>query len=303
MRARADARALRRRAAREGQPRGGALLTGEDGPGGGGRAICRAGRRLVAVVTLGPDGALLRGASRADVPGVPRTRVDTTGAGDVVTGVLVAALATAGFEPPAVAGALPAAVEAAARATEGWGAVDALPPTWTAGCPLSGGSGSGRTAQRMRADPRPAARLLRPAAQRAPPRAARRAGADGPLAEHERPQPRRRLRAAARRGSRTGRRSRARRSRRSRRRSGPGGISKVKSRRIKAMLGVIEAETGGLDLELPRRRRRASEAIEFLERLPGRRAARRRPACCCSPTTGRSCRSTRTSTGSRRGSG
>ena len=56
----------------------------------------------------------------------------------------------------------------------------------------------------------------------------------------------------------------------------PGGISKVKSLRIKSMLEVIEAETGGLDLgflaEAPR-----EEAIEFLERLPG--VGRKTAAC------------------------
>ena len=56
----------------------------------------------------------------------------------------------------------------------------------------------------------------------------------------------------------------------------PGGISKVKSRRIQSMLGSIEAETGGLDLgflaEAPR-----EQAIEFLERLPG--VGRKTAAC------------------------
>jgi endonuclease-3 len=56
----------------------------------------------------------------------------------------------------------------------------------------------------------------------------------------------------------------------------PGGISKVKSLRIQAMLGVIQAQTGGLDLEFladaPR-----DEAIEFLEQLPG--VGRKTAAC------------------------
>ncbi len=56
----------------------------------------------------------------------------------------------------------------------------------------------------------------------------------------------------------------------------PGGISKVKSMRIKSMLGVIEAETGGLDLGFLAD---ASHdvAIEFLERLPG--VGRKTAAC------------------------
>ena len=56
----------------------------------------------------------------------------------------------------------------------------------------------------------------------------------------------------------------------------PGGISKVKSQRIKSMLEVIEVETGGWDLgflaEAPR-----EQAIDFLERLPG--VGRKTAAC------------------------
>src|SRR5687767_2852628 len=56
----------------------------------------------------------------------------------------------------------------------------------------------------------------------------------------------------------------------------PGGISKVKARRIKAMLGAIEAERGSLDLgflaDAPR-----VEALGFLERLPG--VGRKTAAC------------------------
>lgn len=56
----------------------------------------------------------------------------------------------------------------------------------------------------------------------------------------------------------------------------PGGISKVKAGRIKAMLGAIEAERGDLDLgflvEAPR-----EEALDFLERLPG--VGRKTAAC------------------------
>ena len=46
------------------------------------------------------------------------------GAGDALTGVLVARLARAGFEPGAVAVSLPEAVEASARACERWGALE-----------------------------------------------------------------------------------------------------------------------------------------------------------------------------------
>ena len=56
----------------------------------------------------------------------------------------------------------------------------------------------------------------------------------------------------------------------------PGGISKVKSLRIKSMLEVIGAETGGLDLAFLADAPRA-DAIEFLERLPG--VGRKTAAC------------------------
>jgi len=45
-------------------------------------------------------------------------------------------------------------------------------------------------------------------------------------------------------------------------------VSRVKSRRIQAMLGSIAAERGSLDLE-PLATAPSVEAIEFLERLPG----------------------------------
>jgi sugar/nucleoside kinase (ribokinase family) len=102
------------------------LLAGEPDPAAAAKRLTDMGAELVAV-TLGPDGALLRGAAAADVAGVPADAVDTTGAGDVVTGVLLAALDGNGYAAQAAAEALPAAVAAATRATEGWGAVDALP--------------------------------------------------------------------------------------------------------------------------------------------------------------------------------
>jgi fructokinase len=107
------------------------LLTGEHDPAAAAERLVEQGAGVVAV-TLGPDGALLRGAVSADVPGVPAKAVDATGAGDVVTGVLIAAFETGGYAPQAAADALPAAVAAAARATEGWGAIDALPDAFAA---------------------------------------------------------------------------------------------------------------------------------------------------------------------------
>src|SRR5688500_5676169 len=56
----------------------------------------------------------------------------------------------------------------------------------------------------------------------------------------------------------------------------PGGISKVKAGRIKAMLGAIEIERGSLDLGFLAAAPRA-EALDFLERLPG--VGRKTAAC------------------------
>jgi len=97
-------------------------MTGEADPERAAAALVTAGARLV-VVTLGPEGAMLRGELTADVPGVRAQVRSTVGAGDVLTGVLLAALWLAGFDPPALAEALPEAVAEGARATERWGAV------------------------------------------------------------------------------------------------------------------------------------------------------------------------------------
>jgi fructokinase len=98
------------------------LLTGEADPEAAAEALAAAGARL-AVVTLGPEGALLRGEVRADVPGRPANVVSTIGAGDALMGVLLGRLALASWEPAAAVEALPEAIEASARATERWGAV------------------------------------------------------------------------------------------------------------------------------------------------------------------------------------
>jgi fructokinase len=103
------------------------LLSGEADPARAADALCTSLRAQLVAVTLGGEGALVRGAARADVPGVAARVVDTTGAGDAVTGVLVAALAAAGFEPAAAAEALPWAVAVASRSTEAYGALEALP--------------------------------------------------------------------------------------------------------------------------------------------------------------------------------
>jgi fructokinase len=100
-----------------------AIMTGEDDPERAAQALVKAGARMV-VVSLGAEGAILRGELRADVDGVPVEVVSTMGAGDVLTGILLARLASSDFYPSVVAAALPDAVAASAQACERWGALD-----------------------------------------------------------------------------------------------------------------------------------------------------------------------------------
>lgn len=100
-----------------------AVMTGEDDPEAAAGSLVKAGARLV-VLTLGREGAILRGELRATAPGVPARVLSTVGADDVLTGILVARLAESRFYPPAVAAALRDAVAAAAKACERWGTLD-----------------------------------------------------------------------------------------------------------------------------------------------------------------------------------
>lgn len=99
------------------------LMTGEQDPERAAMALVKGGAQLV-VLTLGAEGAILRGSLRANVPGVTCRPINTAGAGDTLTGTLLARLALSGFYPSSVAASLPEAIEAAARACERWGAVD-----------------------------------------------------------------------------------------------------------------------------------------------------------------------------------
>lgn len=100
-----------------------ALMTGEEDPERAALALLKAGARMV-VLTLGAGGAILRGELRADVPGVEAKTISTVGAGDVLSGILLARLARSAFYPPTVAVSLPDAVEHSALACERWGALD-----------------------------------------------------------------------------------------------------------------------------------------------------------------------------------
>jgi sugar/nucleoside kinase (ribokinase family) len=100
-----------------------AVMTGEDDPERAALALLKAGAQMV-VITLGTAGAFLRGELRLDVPGRSAAVRSTIGAGDVLTGVLLARLATTGFYPAAVAASLPEAVAQASLACERWGALE-----------------------------------------------------------------------------------------------------------------------------------------------------------------------------------
>jgi sugar/nucleoside kinase (ribokinase family) len=100
-------------------------LTGETDPAAAAQSLLAAGAQHV-VITLGADGALLRGGGLDRDVAAPAARpVDTTGAGDAVTGVLLAALARTGFYPASIAAMLPDAMAEAARATERYGSLSA----------------------------------------------------------------------------------------------------------------------------------------------------------------------------------
>jgi sugar/nucleoside kinase (ribokinase family) len=100
-----------------------ALMTGEDDPDRAALALVKAGARMV-VITLGGQGALLRGELRLDVDGRPANVLSTIGAGDVLTGVLLARLAGSGYYPSAVAAGLSEAVAESSLACERWGALE-----------------------------------------------------------------------------------------------------------------------------------------------------------------------------------
>jgi len=99
------------------------LMTGEEDPERAALALLKAGARMV-VITLGDSGAILRGELRLDVDGVAPSVVSRVGAGDALTGVLLARLAMSAFYPATVAASLPEAVAESARACERWGALD-----------------------------------------------------------------------------------------------------------------------------------------------------------------------------------
>jgi fructokinase len=78
----------------------------------------------LAVVTLGPEGAVIRGACEAEAPAPAVEVVSTIGAGDAFMGTLVAEIAKRDWDASRAGEALGPALEAAARACTHWGALD-----------------------------------------------------------------------------------------------------------------------------------------------------------------------------------
>lgn len=78
----------------------------------------------LAVVTLGEEGAVIRGACEAEAPAVEVEVVSTLGAGDAFMGTLVAGLATRDWDSSRADDALGPALEAAAKACTRYSALD-----------------------------------------------------------------------------------------------------------------------------------------------------------------------------------
>jgi fructokinase len=97
------------------------FITGADDPAEAAEELCGLGARL-AVVGLGSGGAMIRGEAIGETPGIKANTLSTLGAGDAFMGTFAAGLAAVGWNAALAAEALPAAVEAGARACEHWGA-------------------------------------------------------------------------------------------------------------------------------------------------------------------------------------
>ena len=97
------------------------LLTGAENPAAAAAALCSFGARL-GIVTLGAQGAVMRGEVAAEAVPPQVEVVSPLGAGDAFMGALAAGLAAVGWDPARAAEALPAAVAAGAQACNGWGA-------------------------------------------------------------------------------------------------------------------------------------------------------------------------------------
>lgn len=78
----------------------------------------------IAVVTLGAEGAVIRGACEAELPAPQVEVASTLGAGDALMGTLAAGLAASGWDAARAVEALGPALDAAAEACTRWAALD-----------------------------------------------------------------------------------------------------------------------------------------------------------------------------------
>ena len=99
------------------------VITGMDDPREAAQEIARLGAEL-AVVTLGAEGAVIRGACEAELPASEVEVVSTLGAGDAFMGTLVGGLAARDWDSTRAAEALGPALDAAAAACGCWAALD-----------------------------------------------------------------------------------------------------------------------------------------------------------------------------------
>ncbi len=97
-------------------------ITGMDDPREAAAEIVEMGAKL-AVVTMGPDGAVMRGACDVELPAPKVEVVSTLGAGDVFMGTLVAGLAERDWDAARAGEALGPALEAAAEVCTRWSAL------------------------------------------------------------------------------------------------------------------------------------------------------------------------------------
>lgn len=95
-------------------------ITATDDPRAAADELAAMGAEL-AVVTLGTEGAVIRGACDAQAPTVEVEVVTTLGAGDAFMGALVAGIAERGWDAARAGEALAPALAAAARACGGLG--------------------------------------------------------------------------------------------------------------------------------------------------------------------------------------
>jgi sugar/nucleoside kinase (ribokinase family) len=98
-------------------------ISGCDDPRDAAQRIAEMGAAL-AVVTLGSEGAVIRGACTAEAPAPPVDVVSTLGAGDAFLGTLLGGLSAGGWDPASAGEALGPALAAAAEACTRWSALD-----------------------------------------------------------------------------------------------------------------------------------------------------------------------------------